>query len=260
VAWRVWIWVVVFWLIFLLGPLSLILVILLPIALWGAIRGRSVAAVALVGLANPLTFFFLSGVGDYVGGRPALRGMGLPGPEYANIDRATRCLRSSGGCLIRGNEWVSMVPHNSAVKVMVLFFGPPAGAYDGPYPTREEAMAAVSAGGVAVSAEQFVSGAIPTDAGEVRMDRDVAEKIGTHLFPLSGYGFGDAVEGEQLHAVLWQGRCLILRWRADSLLEKDGEKQEVFVLVDQNNGRPFAVYLVAARHSIRRAAIDMFWR
>lgn len=250
----------VFWLIYLLGPLSLALVILLPTGLWGVIRGRSVAAVALVVLANPLTFFFLNGVGDYIEGRPALRGMGLPGPEYANIDRATRCLRSSGGCLVRGNEWVSMVPHNAALRVMVHFFGPPAGAYDGPYPTREEARAAVSAGGVAVSAEQFVSGAIPTDAGEVRMDRAVAEKIGTHLFPLSGYGFGEAVDGEQLHAVLWQGRCLILRWREDPLLEKVGEQQEVFVLVDQYNGRPFAVYLAAARHSIRRAAINIFWR
>jgi hypothetical protein len=256
-ALRVVIWVLVCWVLFPLGPLSLVMAITLPIAVWYAIRARSVVTVFLL-LLNPLSLFFLSGVVDYAGGRPTLRGMGLPSPEYANIDRATRCRRSSGGCLIRGNEWISIVPHNLALRTMVFFFGPPSSAYDGPYPTREEAMAAVSAGGVPVSAEQFVSGALPTDTGDIRIDMQVMEKVGIHLFPLSGYGMGEAREGEQLHSVLWQGRCLILRWRRKQ--DADQEKDEVILLIDRRNSRPFAVYRVSGSSFMRRAAIDIFWR
>lgn len=251
-------WVVLSWALLLLGPLSLAMVITLLLALRLAIRARSVVAVALA-LANPLSFFFLHGVVDYAGGKPAFRGKGLPGPEYANIDPATRCRRVSGGCVISGNEWAIILPHNLALHAMVFLFGPPAGSYDGPYPTREEAMAAVSAGGIPVSSRQFVMGTIPTAEGEVRMERQLMEKIGTHLFSLGGYGMGEELEGEQLHAALWQGRCLILHWRGSPEFESDGEKPEVVVLVDKQSGIPFAIYDIGKRGHIRRAAISMFW-
>lgn len=252
-------WVILSWVIFPLGPLSLAMAITLPLALCHAIRARSGAAVALV-LANPLSFFFLQGVMDYAGGTPALRGMGLPGPEYANIDPATRCRRISGGCVIRGHEWASILPHNLALRTMVFLFGPPAGTYDGPYPTREEAMAAVSATGTLVSVQQFAAGTIPTAAGEVRMEHQVLEKISTHLFAFSGYGMGKEIEGEQLHAALWHGRCLIMRWRGSPDLAAEDGIPEVMVCVDARSGKPFAVHDIGKNSHLRRAAIAIFWR
>ena len=140
--------------------------------------------------------------------------------------------------------------------MLATLLGPPWDTYDGPYPTRDQALEAVKARGVAVSGEMFLSGVIATDAGEVAMPRDVAEKIGTHLFALSGYGWGEQVEGEQLYATLWEGRCLVLRWTRGV----DDGRDEVLVLVDGRNARPFAVYVIELKWFIRRAAIDLFWR
>lgn len=251
--------VLVGWVLWFPGPLSLIMPILLSIALWRAVRARSLWAVLFV-LANPLSFFFARGVVDYWEGRPALRGMGLPGPEYANLDPATRCFRMSGGCLIRGNEWATILPHNYGIRLMVMIFGPPAGTYDGPYPTREEALAFVSANGMPVSAEQFTGGVIPYPGGEIRIEPGVAGAIGRYLFPISGYAAGEAVEGEELHAALWKERCLILHWRESPEWVLGKDRQDVVVLLDVRMGRPFAVYAFSRETPIRRAAIEMFWK
>lgn len=212
----------------------------------------------IVLLANPLSFFFLRGIADYAGGRPSLLEMGLPEAEDANIDPKTRCLRSSGGCLVSGNDWVVIKPHNAALRMMTFLLGAPADTYDGPYPTRVEAAAAATTG-VLVSPVEFRSGAIPTDAGVIQMEPATTQKIGTILLPLSGYAWMEEVEGEQLHATLWQKRCLILRWR-ESALEQLEEVNEVIVLIDIRNGRPFAVYRIAGDRCPRRAAISGFWR
>ena len=154
------------WIVFPLGPFSLILPFLLLLALWRAIADKAFVIIAVITLANPLTFFFARGVMDYFGGRPALYGMGLPGPEHANIDPKTRCLRATGGCLISGDEWVQIVPHNLALRMLSTVLGPPSDTYAGPYPTREEAIAA-STPGTLLSPADFRSGNIPTDAGLV---------------------------------------------------------------------------------------------
>lgn len=257
--WSVWILLGACWILFPLGPLSLAILILLPLALWRAVSSRSVVTIMLVCLANPLSFFFLRGMADYAGGRPSLRGMGLPGPEHANIDPRTRCRRLSGGCRVSGHEWVVIVPHNFALRALSFLLGPPADTYDGPYPTKEEALEA-STPVTPVSPGDFVSGTIPTTSGTVRMDRAIAEKIGTFVFPLSGYATGDPLEDEQLHAALWHERCLILRWRGMSPPETTDETDEVVVLIDIRNSRPFAVYHIAGETSLRRAAIGMFWK
>jgi hypothetical protein len=143
---------------------------------------------------------------------------------------------------------------------MVMIFGPPAGTYDGPYPTREEAWAIVSADGTPVSAEQFSSGEIPYAGGECRIEPEVAGAIGRYLFPISGYSVGEAVEGEELHAALWKERCLILRWRESPEWTFGKDRQDVVVLLDVRKGRPFAVYASSRETPIRRAAIEMFWK
>ncbi len=244
------------WVLFPLDVLSLAILILVPLALLHAIRNRSVVAMLIAILANPLSFFFMRGIADYAGGRPALRGMGLPGPEHSNIDPETRCLRSSGGCLVRGNDWVTIMPHNTALRTMTFLFGSPADTYDGPYPTRAAA-AAASKAGVLVSPEEFRSGAIPTNAGVIRLDPANTQKMGMSLLPMSACAWAEEVEGEELHATLWQKRCLILRWRAIHTRE---EADEVIVLIDVRNGRPFAVYRIAGDPHLRRAAISGFWR
>jgi hypothetical protein len=235
------------------------MLILIPLALWLAIRNRSVFALLLALLANPLSFFFMRGIADYAGGRPALRGRGLPDAEYANIDPQTRCLRSSGGCVIRGNEWVVIMPHNAALRMVTFLLGPPADTYDGPYPTRFEA-AAASKAGVPVSVEEFRSGMIPTDEGRIRLNPADVEKIGSSFFLFSGFAMGEEVEGEKFQAALWKKRCLILHWRESPIDAPREEADEIIVLIDIRNGRPFAVYRMAGDPPLRRAAISGFWR
>jgi hypothetical protein len=250
------------WIVFPLGPLSWIMPFLLIWALWRAVSCRAIVTIAVISLANPLSFFFALGVKDYFSARPALHGMGLPGPEFGNLDRDTRCFHSTGGCVVSGDEWVHIVPHNLALRVATTVLGPPSGTYDGPYPTREEALAAFTPG-TRVSLAEFRSGAIPTDSGLVRIDPAVAEKIVRFLMPLSGYALGEQgelFEDEQLSAALWRKRCLILRWRLSGALLIDGETAENVILIDVRTSKPFAVYQIQESGYLRRAAIGMFWR
>lgn len=247
------------WIVFPLGPLSLILPFLLLFALRRAIADKAFFIIAVIILANPLTFFFARGAMEYFSGRPALHGMGLPGPEHANIDPETRCFSASGGCVISGDEWVHIFPHNLALRILTTVLGPPSDTYDGPYPTRAEAIAA-STPGTLVSPEDFKSGNIPTDSGLVRLDPVLIEKIVSHLLPFSGYAKGELLVEEQLHAALFQKRCLILRWRGETPVDANEEMDEAIILIDIRNIKPFALYQIGGTSYFRRAAIAVFWR
>jgi hypothetical protein len=129
--------------------LSWVLVGLTPLLVAGGVvfcLVRRAAPLALIPLClNPLSAGFYSGVADYLGGAPQLERTGRgEDPIHRNLDPGSRCYyRATGRCVPRGAEWARQGPHNAAVRLLVWVFGPARNAYDGPYPTRAEALEAM---------------------------------------------------------------------------------------------------------------------
>jgi hypothetical protein len=86
---------------------------------------------------------FLSGALAYLNGTAAFMAVGRPGPEFWNLDPDYRVYRQTSGCIVLGTELVTHVPNNVAIVVMTGLLGPMRGTYHGPYPTPEQARAAL---------------------------------------------------------------------------------------------------------------------
>lgn len=85
--------------------------------------------------------FFGWGVLSYAAGRASLMTYGMPGPEFDNLDRESRCYWSTSGCVVDGSEPFRHAPNNAAVRMMIAMFGPMSGMYRGAYPTKVEVVA-----------------------------------------------------------------------------------------------------------------------
>ncbi len=206
--------------------------------LWTMSRRNWVGAAVLIVL-NPLGVIFLWGVGDYLRGRPYLRFVGLPRMESYNIDPGTRCLRDGGGCLLSGNEWAFLVPYNGGVVLMAKLLGPPANGYDGPYPTKDEALAAV-ASGRSVDLSDLLLDRVVLDETTCELPLRVGETIVEGLLgPLpepEEQADANSPWRVQAHAVLWNQRCLILR------IQREATESDCLVLLDRTKGLPFAYF------------------
>jgi len=233
------------WVLALLGPVS-ILVPVIPVGL--LVRGRWRAAVLCVLLSPPVLAFGL-GVANYCRGAARLAEAGLPGTTFHNLDPDLRCGRATSGCLVSGNEWVTQWPNNLAVSAMTGLFGPQRGAYTGPYPTEEEALAAV-AGAPAVPVSHVVADAIGVGDRTVRLDAGVGAGLlagaGRGCYDPSLPGEAAAVFPEEtgpIRAAVWKDACLVLRIPAGAMQEPGEPVQAACVAVcDLTTGRPFAYY------------------
>lgn len=200
-------------------------------------------------LLNPLSVAFMSGVVSYAKGAPTLRGMGLYNLEGYNIDRKTRCFRSSGGCMVSGNEWVYIAPHNSALKIMSFIFGPPSKSYDGPYPTKEEAFA-LSEKGMSISPEDFKLGKVVMRNRSYQLGTFFPNAILYRGFLLSGF-FEDNETELKITASIYRERCLILRFEESYYFPEEhpgSEKIDFAVCLDLETQTPFAYYAPPNRY------------
>jgi hypothetical protein len=230
------------WVCALLGPASLLLI---PALIAGTIalasRRRWIGLSALLAL-NPLTVLFVGGIVSYVGGAPCLRFVGYPGADAFNLDPSTRCFRTGGGCLLLGNEWVYLIPHNLALRLMSRTFGPPSRSYDGPYPSKDEALALVSNAPTA-SVSGLMADRVEAGRKVYLLEEGVgyALVIGLRFFPEYE---ADTPEEERIKvsAAIHQERCLVLRIR-----QKDTGHDYV-VLCDTANGKPFAYFQLLRKH------------
>lgn len=75
---------------------------------------------------------------QYLSGTARLKYVGLPDPEFYNIDRKYRCHNSTSGCLVLGYEWFTQGLSNATLRLLIGLFGFQKGAYTGDYPTVEE--------------------------------------------------------------------------------------------------------------------------
>ncbi|MEI6653320.1 MAG: hypothetical protein WCP45_01010 [Verrucomicrobiota bacterium] len=224
------------WALALLGPLSWLMVPALCIAVGRASRRRAWVALALLVICNPLSAVIGGGLVTYLGGAPALRSRDLTTLEASNLDRATRCFRSGGACLVPGNAWLFIHTHNAAVRLMHRAFGTPSKSYDGPYPTRQEALAFM-ANALLTPVDEFHKGWFLADGDIIRLQPSVVEGLGR----LTGLK-NDTIT--PVRARVYQGRCVIVRMSrvANPANPADGLDADFIVLIDKRHPRPFAFY------------------
>lgn len=223
------------WALALLGPLSWLMVPALCIAVGRASRRRAWVALALLVICNPLSAVIGGGLVTYLGGAPALRSRDLTTLEASNLDRATRCFRR-GVCLVPGNAWLFIHTHNAAVRLMHRAFGTPSKSYDGPYPTRQEALAFM-ANALLTPVDEFHKGWFLADGDIIRLQPSVVEGLGR----LTGLK-NDTIT--PVRARVYQGRCVIVRMSrvANPANPADGLDADFIVLIDKRHPRPFAFY------------------
>ncbi|MEO5713269.1 MAG: hypothetical protein ABIT37_07250 [Luteolibacter sp.] len=226
------------------GPLSYAMIPLLFWALHRAVIERNLILCAILLLANPLSLFALRAVKDYAGGAPRLQFMGLPNMEFWNIDKKTRCFKTTGGCLVGGDEWVVETPNNLTLSVLCSTFGPPSQSYNGPYPDKSTALRLVSSAPLQkagdLSQYRFSVG---TEVFE--LDHEKADALGSGLGIFRPFGEDFYPEIVQVRAASFEQRCLIL-WAAEidpSDPTKSPEKESL-VLIDRKNMRPFCYYRI----------------
>jgi len=203
-------------------------------------------ALAILVLLSPPSVAFITGVVTYTQGTATLWFMGLPGTESHIIDPETRCGLTSGGDLIGGGESLVIIPNNAAVQMMTSVFGLMKGAYDGPYPTKEEALAALN-GAEPIPLEDLLKDALKIGGQEIRLDSNVGRDLalGTSMFMLvDEITAGKPVQDRtrklygQITAAIWRERVLILRIPAKFA----DEPSAMIVALDCNAGRPFAYF------------------
>lgn len=92
----------------------------------------------LYGLLLLLMLLPLDTTIQYMSGTARLKYVGMPDPEFYNIDREYRCRNSTSGCLVLGYEWFTQGLSNATLRFLITLFGFQKGAYTGEYPTEEE--------------------------------------------------------------------------------------------------------------------------
>jgi len=227
------------WAVAFLGPFSYLVIPAVLVALWRARRQRTRVALPLLIFLNPVSGFFIAGVATYLNGAPILHFRHLPDLESYNPNPSDRCPRSPASCQVNSSDWLTIHTPNAAVLFMSRCFGPPALAYNGPYPTKAEALALMPKT-LLSPVDQFLKGRVLADGKMVRLQPAVVRA----LAGLVGLENDDITP---IHARLYQSRCLILRFsrRTDPSAIAENFDTDVLVLVDRSNQRPFAYYQIA---------------
>lgn len=225
------------WCCSVLGPLSSLVPILAIGGLVLFLSRRQFAAAMILVLASPLSVPFIWGVVGYASGNARLRYSGLPSTTFHNLDPKLRCGRSTYGCVVSGNEWISQAPYNCAVRMLTACFGWMPGTYEGPYPTEGEARSAVANGHVVtiddLKQDRLVVGGVPID---------LDDGVGPELLESLQYDVDFVHEKlPAMTAVIWQEDCIVLRIPVRSGFDERGPTA-VIVLIGRSAGRPFAYY------------------
>lgn len=239
------------WISFLLDPtLILFTAALLAAEAW-AVFGRRWLVVAAVVLLNPLFTTFAVPWVDHARGEARLLGYGLPGVESWNLDESLRVQRTGAGCRADARRELVTSIHNWGLRAATASFGPQRGAYIGPYPDRQTALAAVLAG-EDVAPDQLADGVLPLADRTVTLEPGVGRGILTvywqdfpiwedqrqqpHRRPL--------VEAITLRATVvdWPCVAVFIPDTAYARPRPAPEPAGVVVLLNGEDGRPFACY------------------
>jgi hypothetical protein len=238
-------WVVLSWVgAFVFEPVAYVL----PIGLLAYfIMGRFRSMLALFVL-SPLVPMFLFGMVTYWTGSARCFYMGLPSLESENPCRGSRAPQQCTGDLVVGCDLVWQVPNNLGVGLMGLVFGPMSGTYDGPYPTKDEAAAALAAG-QSIQRKDIQANLIPLAQGNIKLDADVGPALLRGICDYSNSDLGlPAMPKPAYLAAVVKGRCLAVEILDELRTRRDQAPCGFIVLIDTNTGRPFAFYAVGEYH------------
>jgi hypothetical protein len=200
-------------------------------------------------LLTPPSLNFWMGVGRHACGRGFLMYEGLPGTECFNLDPQLRCPRYTSGCIVFGDEWMTHGANNAAMWLMSGVFGPQPGAYRGPYPTEDDAKAALANAQV-VPPRDLLDDCVELNGNLFRLDVGVGKELVERSFgwvmkQAQNTPPEDDTQQLELTAVLWRGSCLILRVPKQTYGETDRSGAMIAVF-DTKTGRPFAYYAEGA--------------
>jgi hypothetical protein len=220
---------------------SLLAIPVLLASLILAVRWRRYWPLMLI-ILNPLVLGFGVGVHEWFRDRPTLSYMGLPGAEFFNLDPATRCFRSTGGCIVSGDEWMTQSPHNAGLRLMTTLFGPPRGTYHGPYPSKEEAMR-VTETAAETPLNLFLEGSVFVNGNAIPLGKDTVNTL-LRDFEMSLFDANPADSQRHVRAGVFQERCLVLRVGTKDIMPNGSvlDESEGIVLFDLDGLRPFALY------------------
>lgn len=152
-------------------------------ALGVALRLKGGRRQALAALMTPLALPLYAATNatvQYMSGSATLRSVGLPGLTARNLDPTLRCRHRSTGCVPGGLTLLWDAPNNLTLRVLGAVFGTMPYAYDGPYPTAEEAVTAARAATVRPTWDQL-EGGVTVGGRSVQLGEDVTYRFcGTH--------------------------------------------------------------------------------
>lgn len=186
-------------------------------------------------LGIPILFFGLGAIG-YARGTACLMASSLPGPEFHNVHPEYRCGRVSMGCVVDGSELFTQLPNNLAVTLLSAALGPMLGTYHGPYPTRDEAFAALERARARSSRAEILAG--PQRIGLPNAtDRQALEQSLQHLH-----------RSEDLACATLQDATVLVG------AARDGVLPGRVLLFDRATGERYALYQEHAMDVRTRAA------
>ncbi len=226
------------WFLSFLGPLSLVIPFIMFHFLLVVVYHRRYAAAFLLLLGTPLSVPFLMGIYDYGSGTALLRGCGLPGTTFHNLDHMMRCGRVSYGCFVSGNEWISLLPYNGAVYLLTKCLGPMPGAYTGPYPTEREAKDAL-ADATRIAPHDLEKDRITIAGIAIDLDAGVGLELLQRIRRFDGSSYESGCE---IKATIWQEECVLLRIPNRPAWTSSDTPSAAIVLISRKAGRPFAYY------------------
>ena len=158
-----------------------------------------------------------------------------------------------------GFEWIIDGSYNSAVRVLVLFLGPMEGSYIGPYPTKTEAIAALSQSS-RISISELATDLVVIGDLTLTLDGGVGKDILGGTARRGFYEHPDMLadiesENGPATASVYRKTCLILRLPRLFLgIEADSGPDALLVLIDTEAGRPFAFYNEGPYHHLATPA------
>ena len=197
---------------------------------------------------SPFVVNFAFGAAEWFRDRPQFCYMGLPRPEFFNLDSETRCYKSTRGDLIHGGEWVADEPHNAGLDLMLHIFGRARRSYQGPYPTKSEAVA-LTESAPGSDPKSFEEGSITANGKKINLGTNFAERLQSDLGASWTFLTADPEHDyRRVNTAVVSNECLLIRLR----FEVPSNDRDTFdlgpcdgiMLIDLNTMRPFAQYVL----------------
>ncbi len=238
--------VVAQWIVSGLGPLSLLILVIVPVSFLILAKRRWFVVAGLVVVASPLSVSFAKGIVTWYQGDGYMMGTGYRTSAAASIDSFTRLPQTTSGCLVNGNEWVVQTPYNFALRLMTAIGGISKRAYEGPVPTELEARAAL-VNAVPLGWDELSQGRVQLHGRNIQL----ATAIGAALI-YSCYDIDplrDQVSDSftpTIRATIWKDQVMVIGMRGHDLDLGIGEygfdKTAQVIVIDTKAGKPFAYF------------------